>query len=183
MAYNFSSLKEKLASVQDYLASEFDGIRTSRATPAILDSVVVEAYGAKMPMKQVASLSTPDPRTIQVIPYDSSQIKDIERAIVSADLGLAVSVDDKGVRVSFPELTAERRTFLTKLAKEKLEDARIKVRKIRDDIWGDIQEKEKNDEIGEDEKFRLKDELQKNVDELNDKLKEMAEKKEKEILS
>ncbi|MDP3996722.1 MAG: ribosome recycling factor [bacterium] len=183
MAYNFTNLANEISRISDWLSREYDGIRTSRATPAVLDGVSVDAYGSKMPLKQVASISSQDSKTLYVSAYDPSLIKGIEKAISVANLGLSVGADEKGVRVSFPELTAERRETLIKLAKEKLEDARISVRKARDDVWGNIQEKEKGGEMAEDEKFKLKVELQRRVDEINKKLAEMAEKKEKEISS
>ena len=132
---------------------------------------------------QVGSLSTEDPRTLRVSVWDQSQVKDVEKAIIAANLGVAVSVDEKGVRVSFPELTSERRTSLIKIAKEKLEQARVTLRKLRDEVWNDIQAKEKLGGMGEDEKFRFKDEMEKLVKEANKMLDEQAEKKEKEIMS
>jgi len=183
MAYNFSNFKNDSASVEQWLRKEYDGIRTSRAAPSILDGVNVEAYGSKMPLKQVSSIVSSDPRTLYVSPYDQSQIKDIEKAITDADLGLSVGSDEKGVRVSFPELTGERRDSLIKLSKEKLEEARISIRKHRDETMKDIENQEEKGSISEDERFRLKDELQKHVDVANKTLEEMYKKKETEIKS
>lgn len=181
--YNFSKFNQKAKEVENWLAKELSGIRTSRATPAILDGVMVEAYGSKMPINQTASISSQDARTLFVTPYESSVIKEIEKAITAANLGLSVSATDTGVRVSFPELTADRRGALIKVSKEKLEDARISFRKHRDEVMREIEAGEKAGTIGEDEKFRLKTELQKLTDALNKKLLETAERKEKEILS
>jgi ribosome recycling factor len=183
MAYNFSPLKDRIKEVQEWLSKEFTSIRTGRATPALLDSVQVESYGARMPISQVGSISVEDPRTLRISPWDVSQVKEIEKAIIAANLGVSVSVDDKGARVFFPELTSERRTILMKLAKERLEDARVSLRKERDQVWNEIQAKEKEGGMGEDEKFRYKDEMQKYIDEANKKLEELFEKKEKEITS
>jgi len=110
-----------------------------------------------------------------------SQAKNIEQAIQQSDLGLSVSIDDKGLRVKFPELTSERRAGLVKVAKQKLEDARVSLRSERERVWDDIQKKEKEGGMSEDEKFRLKEQMQKIVDETNKKLEEMTEKKEQEI--
>ena len=136
-----------------------------------------------MPISQVASLSTEDARTLRITPWDASQVKEIERAITLANLGVSSAVDDKGLRVFFPELTSERREQLLKISKQKLEEARVALRGERDKVWSDIQAKEKDGKLSEDEKFRAKDEMQKLVDEGNKKLEELAERKEKEISS
>src|SRR3989338_5454166 len=183
MPYNFSKFNQKGKGVEEWLAKELSCIRTSRATPAILDGILVESYGAKLPINQVGSIASQDARALFITPWDASSIKEIEKAIAAGNLGLSVSAVDTGVRVSFPELTSERRTVLIKTAKEKFEDARISVRKLRDEIQSEIESAEKAGGIGEDEKFRLKAELQKLVDALNKKLSEAVERKEKEILS
>ena len=181
--YNFSKFNQKATEVEGWLTKEYGGLRTSRATPAILDAVFVESYGARLLVKQVASIASEDARTLRVVPYDQSQMKEIEKALTLANLGLSVAVDDKGVRISFPELTAERRTGLIKIAKEKLEHARASLRVVRDEILKDIEAEEKKGGMGEDEKFRLKAELQKLVDATNKKFLEAEERKEKEISS
>lgn len=183
MSYNFAPLKEKLAAAEQWLKNELSNIRTGRATPVLLDAVQVESYGSKMPINQVASVSIEDPRTLRVSPWDNAQIKPIEKAITVANLGLSVVTDDKGLRVVFPELTTERRTQFAKAAKGKLEEARVAVRTAREEVWTDIQKKEKAGEMSEDEKFRAKEEMQKMVDELNARLDEQYQRKEKEILS
>ncbi|MDO8482668.1 MAG: ribosome recycling factor [bacterium] len=183
MPYNFSKFNQKGKGVEEWLAKELSGIRTSRATPAILDGIQVESYGAKLPINQLGSIASQDARTLFITPWDASSIKEIEKAIAAGNLGLSVSAVDTGVRVSFPELTSERRAILIKTAKEKFEDARISVRKLRDEIQNEIEAAEKAGGMGEDEKFRLKAELQKLVDALNQKLSEAVERKEKEILS
>ncbi len=183
MAYNFSPLKERIKETQEWLIREYTSIRTGRATPVLLDGVQIDAYGSKMPISQVASISIEDPRTLQISPWDTTQIKEIEKAILEANLGVSPVVDDKGVRVFFPELTSERRVILMKLAKEKLEDARITLRKERDHTWNDIQVQEKEGAMSEDDKFRSKDEMQKHIDEANKKFDETFDKKEKEIMT
>jgi ribosome recycling factor len=123
------------------------------------------------------------PRTIRIVPWDQSLVKAIEKSISTANLGVSVAVDDKGVRVSFPELTSERRTEIVKLAKEKTEQARIQIRKHRDEVNADIDKKEKEGGMGEDEKFAFKKEVQKLVDDANKKISDSFDKKEKEILN
>lgn len=181
MAYDFKDLKAGIKSTEEWLKAEFSGIRTGRATPAILDSVMVEAYGALMPINQVGSISVEDARMIRVTPWDMSLAKAVEKAIMLADLGLSLAVDEKGVRISFPDLTSDRRVALVKLAKQKLEDARITLRGEREKTIKDIERREKEGEISEDDKFRLKTELQKYVDEGSKALEELLTKKEKEI--
>jgi len=181
MAYDFSKLKTGLASVEEWLMNEYHGIRTGRAAPAILDGVMLETYGSRQQLRHVATISVEDAKTIRVSPWDKSQVKGIEKAITEANLGLSVSSDASGVRVFFPELTTDRRAALIKLIRERLEQGRVSVRSERDEVWSDIQEKERAGDIAEDEKFRMKEEMQKLVDAMNQKLEEMAEKKEKEI--
>ncbi|PIT91079.1 ribosome recycling factor [Candidatus Kaiserbacteria bacterium CG10_big_fil_rev_8_21_14_0_10_49_17] len=181
MAYNFTALKEKVADAKVWLAKEFQGLRTGRATPAILDSIQVESYGSRVPINQVGSVSVEDARSLRISVWDPSHIKEIEKAITDANLGVSVSSDEKGVRVSFPELTADRRTQIVKIAKDKLEDARISIRTARDEVRQEILKQEKEGAIGEDDKFRALEEMQKIVDEGNKELEAMAERKEAEI--
>ncbi len=181
MSYDFSHFKKQLQGIEDWLGDEYLSVRTGRATPAILDGVSVEAYGARTPLKHAASISIEDAKTLRLTPWDKSQIKSMEKAVMEANLGLSVSTDDQGLRISFPELTSERRTSLVKVTREKLEQARIKVRSERDEVWSDIQAEEREGTIAEDEKFRLKDEMQKYVDAINQKLEAHAARKEEEI--
>lgn len=183
MQYNFTKLKADLAATEAWLQKELGAIRTNRANPSILDSVRVEAYGSDMPISGVASMANEDPRTIRITPWDQSLVKAIEKSITVANLGVSVAVDDKGIRVSFPELTGERRKEIVKTAKEKLEQARIQVRKHRDEVNSDIDKKEKEGGMGEDDKFRFKADAQKLIDESSKKLEAAMDKKEKEILS
>lgn len=181
MAYDFSTLKDKVKDIEDWLQKEYFSIRTGKATPTVLDAVRVESYGALTPLNQVANVSVEDARTLRILPYDASQVKDIEKAVEAGNLGLSVSSDDRGVRVSFPELTTESRSMLVKVVKEKLEKARITLRAERDDIWNNIQNEEKEGNISEDEKFRYKEEMQKIIDEENSKLEEISAAKEQEL--
>lgn len=181
--YSFSGFKLKIKNVEEWLHKEFQGIRTGRATPVLLDSVHVEAYGAQMPLNQVGSIAIEDSRTLRVSPWDKSKIKDIEKAIQTSNLGLSVSVDDIGLRVSFPPLTEERRQGFVKIAKSTLEEARIFLRREREEVWNDIQKQEKDGKLSEDEKFRAKDEMQKLVDETNRNLENFFSRKEQEIMS
>jgi ribosome recycling factor len=181
MAYDFKPFDARIQEIAEHVAKELGGIRTGRAAPAILDGIQVESYGSRMPINQVANVAVEDARTLRIAPWDASQIKEIEKAIGQANLGLSLAIDEKGVRVFFPELTSERRVQLVKLAKEKTEDGKTSLRVARDDVWSHIQKQERDGDISEDDKFRFKDEMQKKVDAANKQFDEMLERKEKEI--
>ncbi len=181
MNYDFKLFDGKMAGAREWLAREYGGLRTGRATPAILDGVMVSAYGSMMPLKQVANIGIEDARTLRVSAWDASIVKDIERAIVAGDLGVGTNTDSSGLRITFPELTAERREQLIKIAKHKLEESRTAIRVARDETWKDIQEKERAGEITEDDKFQLKEELQEKVDAANGELEKAFGKKEAEM--
>ena len=183
MAYDFKKLRENIKVAEEWLKKEYAGLRTGVASPAILDGVFVEAYGSRMPLNQVANIGIEDARVIRITPWDKSQSKAIEKAITVANLGVSVGSDDKGVRIFFPELTTDRRELLIKTAKTKMEDAKIKVRGFRDETSKDIEDKKKKAEMGEDDMFRYKDEMQKIIDEGNKNFEVLLEKKEKEINS
>ncbi len=178
---NFSPFKEASTATIEWLKKEYSSLRTGRATPAILDVVLVEAYNSRMQVNQLANITVEDPRTLRITPWDAAVAKAIETGIAQSNLGLSVATDDRGLRVSFPELTSERRTGLIKVSKQKLEEARIALRGEREKVHNDLEKKEKATEISEDDKFRHKEELQKLVDETNRKLEELADKKEREI--
>ncbi len=173
--------QNRLNEVIAWLQKEFVGVRTGQATPALLDSVKVETYGTYMPIEQLGSVGIEDARTLRIVPWDNSQVPAIERSIRDADLGVSVSSDSSGLRVSFPDLTAERRTQLVKIAKSKLEEARVAVRAVRDDVMKKIDAAQKAGEMGEDEKFTRRDAVQKSVDITNRTLEAVFEKKEIEI--
>lgn len=181
--FDLKPLDEKLASAKEWLTKEYRALRTGRATPAILDAIQVSAYGSMMPLKQVGNVSIEDARTLRVSAYDAGLLKDIERAIAAANLGLGTNADGSSVRVSFPELTGERRAEMVKFAKAKLEEARTTVRLARDESWKVVQEREREGTLTEDDKFQLKDELQKRVDKANEDLQTLFEAKETEMTS
>jgi ribosome recycling factor len=182
MQYNFSNFRTELKKVEEYLGKEYSQLNIGRASPMILDGVSVESYGAYVPLKNVASVSIEDPKTLRIAPWDKSQVKGIEKAIVGANLGLSVATDDSGIRVIFPQLTTETRQTLVKVLKEKLEESRITVRREREIVLTDIETKKKEAKMTEDEMYRAKEELQKIITETNNKLEEVFEKKEKEVM-
>ncbi len=175
-------LQQKIVEVKEWLVKEFNGVRTGRATLSILDSVRVDSYGSKVPLVQVGNISMEDVRTIRITPWDTTQIQALEKSITEANLGVSTSSDDRGVRVSFPALTEETRATIVKLAKSKLEQAKVSLRGYRDETWQAIQASEKEGVIPEDEKFRLKDEMEKVVKEASTEMEHLYSQKEKEIL-
>lgn len=179
MSYNFTNFKNELKKAEDFLNKIYRELNIGRASPMVLDSIMIEAYGDMQPLKNVASISVEDPKTLRIAPWDKTHIKNIEKAIMLADLGLSTAVDDSGMRVIFPQLTTENRQKLVKILKEKLEDARITVRQVRQDTMNDIE----SSEMTEDELKRSKDELQKIVDEVNKNLEESFKKKESEVMN
>jgi ribosome recycling factor len=183
MAYDFKPFEKRIKEIEERLGKELSGVRTGRATPAVLDGVQVESYGSRMGIAQVATVTAEDARSLRITPFDPSTIKEIEKAITAANLGLSAGSDERGVRVFFPELTSERRVSLLKVAKEKVEEIRQMLRAARDEVWNDIQAKEKAKEMSEDDKFRNKDEMQKRVDAANAAFDAALERKEKEIAS
>lgn len=183
MSYDFSKIKNRGEEIKEWLKKEFVSLRTSRATPALVENILVDSYGSKTPLKHVASINVEDARTLRITPWDHSVLKFIEHAIVSSPAGVSPIADKNSIRLTMPELTEERRRALMKVVSEKLEEAKVSLRKARDEVWQDIQNKEKKGEIPEDDKFRFKDELQKVIDKVMKDLEEISERKNKEIMS
>lgn len=180
MAYDFSKLKSQIKETEEWLGRELSGVRTGRATPTLLDNVKPEAYGNRSSLRELASVTVEDARTLRIVPWDKSVTKPIEQAIVEADLGVGVSTDDQGLRVTFPALTAERRTQLSKLAGDKAEQAKVTLRGHRTDAIKDI-DALKKDGMSEDQAKRDKEELQKLIDAGNEVLQQALARKEEEI--
>ncbi|MBU6214684.1 ribosome recycling factor [Patescibacteria group bacterium] len=181
MAYDFSLLKIKIKETEEWLIRELAGIRTGRATPALLDGMKVEAYGARSPLREVGSVTVEDARTLRIVPWDKALLKAIEKGITDADLGVGVSIDDQGLRISFPELTSERRVQLSKIAGDKAEQAKVTLRQHRIDALKALDAAEANGGMGEDEVKRLKVEVQRLIDSGNEALAIALERKEEEI--
>lgn len=180
MAYDFSKLKANIKETEEWLTRELAGVRTGRATPTLLDGVKPEAYGTRTPLRELGSVSVEDARTLRIIPWDKTITKAIEKSITEADLGVGVSVDDQGLRVSFPELTSERREQLRKIAGDKTEQAKVTLRSHRTDAIKEIDALEEEG-MSEDQARRDKAELQKLIDAGNEALAAVLERKEQEI--
>ncbi|EIK83976.1 ribosome recycling factor [Gardnerella pickettii] len=160
----------------------FMGIRTGRANPALLNGIMVDYYGAPTPIKAVASIGVPEPRTLSVTPFDASQANAVEKAIRDSDLGVSPNRDGNVIRVTMPELTEDRRKEYVKLAKTKAEEGKVAVRNIRRKTKESIDKSVKDGEIGEDEGDRLQKELDKVTKQVTDSLDALLEGKQKEIM-
>lgn len=183
MNFDFTQAQGDLTKVQDHLKQEYLQISTGRANPALLDGINVESYGAFQPIKNIASINLEDSRSMRVSPWDKSQIKAIEKAISDSGLPFSLSTDDTGIRVHIPQMTEESKKNILKLVKEKLEEARVKVRNIRHETMNHIETGEKNGDYSEDGKIRNKEQLQKMIDAANTELESIYSKKEKDIMS
>jgi ribosome recycling factor len=185
MAQDFPSLKKdlqhKMDSTLEVVKKEFAGLRTGRASAALLDPVQVDAYGSHMPLNQVASVSVPEPRMISVSVWDKGLIKSVEKAIREANLGLNPMTDGTLIRLPIPPLTTERRTELTKIAHKYAEQARVAVRNVRRDGNDMLKKLEKDHKISQDEHKRFHDEVQKMTDAIIAKIDEALKHKEQEI--
>ena len=174
---------EKMSKSVDVLISEYASIRAGRANPHILDKIKVDYYGQPSPLQSVANVSVPEARMIQIQPWDSSLIKDIEKAILCSDLGLTPGNDGKVIRLVFPELTEERRKELVKDVKKKAENAKVAVRNIRRDANDAFKKANKANEISEDELKTLEDQIQKLTDKYIAQIDKAMETKSQEVLT
>lgn len=178
----FHQMEERMKRSIESVKREFHTIRTGRASTAILDKIVVEYYGTEVPLKQIASISTPDARMLLIQPFDKSAIGGIEKAIQKSDLGLNPAVDGAIIRLSIPPLTEERRKELVKVVKKKVEDGKVALRNIRRECNDELKAKEKSEKLPEDEVKRAQDSIQKITDRYIHELDEALVAKEKEIL-
>ena len=174
--------KRRMEGAVEALGTEFNSVRTGRASTGLLDRIHVDYYGAKTPLKQLANLATPDARTISITVYDKSAVNAVVRAIQESDLALTPNTDGTVIRLNIPALTAERRKDLVKLVKNMGEDARIAVRNVRRDIIADMKDLKKEGEISEDDERRGEEEAQKLTDGYIEKINELVHHKEQEIL-
>ena len=180
---DYDEIKEKMAKAIEVLNERLAEIRAGRANPAILNKVKIDYYGTPTPINQVAGISVPEARLIVIQPWDASILKEIERAILAADIGINPNNDGKVIRLAFPELNEERRKELVKDVKKIAEDARVAVRGVRRDGMDDAKTKQKNSEITEDELRIAETEIQKITDKNIEEIDKILENKEKEIMS
>ena len=173
--------EHKMERAVEVTKEEFTGVRTGRATPAILNRVTVDYYGAPTPLNQLASFSVPEPRLLVIQPFDRNVMAQIERAIMQSDLGLTPSNDGNVIRLAFPQLTEERRKELIKLVHPRAEEGRVAVRNVRRHTKDELEGLQKNGEIGEDDLARAEKELQKLTDKYVAEIDQMLERKEHEL--
>ncbi|MBT3230904.1 ribosome recycling factor [Candidatus Uhrbacteria bacterium] len=172
------SRQEQFQKVIEFFEGELKTIRTGRATPEIVDGIMVDAYDTKQSLKAVASIATPDAKTIQIEPWDGAVVSAIEKALIEADLGMMPNVDGKIIRLNMPMMTDENRQQMVKKIKEKAEDSRVKIRRIREDDKKSI---EAQDGIGDDDKRRELENLESDVKDSVSKIDELAQTKEDEV--
>lgn len=175
-------IKPSLERTVEYLKGELSGLQVGRANPSLVEDLEVDCYDQKMPLKQLANIQAPEPRSILIRPWDKSIIRNIEKAINDSKLGLSPVVEEDFIRLKIPSLDEERRRELAKIVQEKLEECRISVRRQREEVWRQIQDLEKEGKISEDDKFKAKDDLQKVIDDYNRQIEEIAKRKEEEVM-
>lgn len=176
-----NNIKPELEKAISFLEREMSKIRTGRANPSLVEDIVVECFDQKFPLKQLAAISSPDPKTIVIQPWDKSYIEGIEKALSDSSLGVSPIVDKDTIRISLPALSGDYRKDLLRILSEKQEEVRQSIRRWREKAWNEIQEKTRTGEIREDDKFKAKDKLQELVDEYNGKVEEMGKRKKREI--
>jgi ribosome recycling factor len=175
--------KAEFQAVVDHFHKELTGLRTGRASTALVDNIRVEAYGQSMDLKSMANISTPDAKTVQIEPWDKSVIKEIEKALIDASLGMQPNVAGTTIRMAMPPMTEENRKNMAKILRQKEEQAKIGVRNAREKVKAAIQNDEKEKVIAEDEKRRQLEQLDKVVAEWNAKIETVANDKEKEVMT
>ncbi len=173
---------QRMDKTVESMRNEFAGVRTGRATPHLLDRVVVDYYGAQTPLDQLSTIAATESRMLTITPYDKSSIKHIEKGILSADLGLTPSNDGDVIRLSIPELSEERRKELAKIVRGIAEEGRISARNIRRDVQNDLRELKESGDVGEDDEHRAETELQKLTDKHVEAVDKLLAGKEEEIL-
>lgn len=183
MVDNYQEFTVKMKKTTEVLSSQFDSVRAGRANPAVLDKLRVEYYGTPTPINQIASIATPDPRSLAIQPWDASSLKLIEKAILESDLGINPNNDGKVIRLVFPQLTEERRKDLIKQVKKYAEEAKVAIRNIRRDAMEHYKDLKKKSEITEDDLKDIEKDMQKLTDDYIKEIDNIAAKKEKELMA
>lgn len=182
MAEDFvSKIRPECEKALKFFEGELREMRTARPSPALIEDIKVNCFGTECPLKQLAAISLIEGRQILIEPWDKSYFEPIQQAMQKSGLGFSVVVEKENIRLAAPALTEDYRKNLLRILGEKKERVRQAIRRLREKVWGDIQEKTREGEVTEDEKYKLKDELQDLVDEYNEKIEELVERKQKEI--
>ena len=180
---DYTNIEERMNKTISVFEENLSEIRAGRANPAILNKVTVDYYGTATPINQVAGISVPEARLIVIQPWDLSILKEIERAILAADIGITPNNDGKVIRLNFPELNEERRKEIAKDIRRMSEDAKVAVRQVRRDGIDEFKKKQKDSEITEDELKQAEDQIQKITDKMTDRIDQITANKEKEIMT
>ena len=183
MAVDFKDYERRMGKALEHLQEEFDAVRAGRANPKVLDRITVEYYGSETPLNGVATISTPDARTLVISPWDTKLLKDIAKAIQMSDLGINPQNDGRVIRLTFPQLTEDRRKELVKQVKKYGEDAKVAMRNIRRDGMDYVKKLKKNSEITEDDQKKAEKDLQDLLDKYTKKADEALAAKEKELMA
>lgn len=183
MDERLNAYSDKMEKTLDHLSGDYMSIRAGRANPHVLDKIKVDYYGTPTPLQSVGNVTVPEPRLIQIAPWEKTMIKEIEKAILASDVGITPTNDGAVIRLVFPELTEERRKELAKDVKKKAEDAKVAVRNIRRDGNDAFKKLSKSDDISEDEIKDLEDGLQKLTDQYISKIDKLCEEKASEIMT
>jgi len=178
---NLENKKNEFEKIIEHAHEELSSIRTSRATPALIENIKVEVYGTKTPLIQVAGITCPEAKQLLVEPWDKNLLKDIEKAVETAGLGLSIVNEGNFLRISMPALTEETRKEIVKVLHGKIENNKVALRQVRDKIKNEIEAELKNKEITEDDKYSLIEDLDKMTREFTDQIVELGKKKEEEI--
>lgn len=181
MNSDYKAYTDRMEKTLDALKSQYAAVRAGRANAGVIDHIRVDYYGTPTPINQIGTVSTPDPRTLVIQPWDKSILKEVEKAILSSDLGINPQNDGTVIRLAFPQLTEERRKELIKQVRKYSEDGKVAVRNIRRDAMEDLKKMKKNSEITEDDQKNMEKDIQKLVDDYIKKVEELTAKKEKEL--
>ncbi len=176
-------LENSLTVIEQATATSLQTLRTDRANPSMVEEIMVDAYNSRMRIKELASVSVPEPRVLVIQPWDKTIMAAVNKALETSDLGTSPTVQGEIIRVVLPPMSQERRTELTKIVGKKIEEAKISIRQVREEAIYEIDQLEKQKTISEDEKFKAKDEIQKKVDAFQQKLISLGKEKEEEILT
>lgn len=174
--------EERMDKAVQFLKEELRGLRTGRATPALVENIRVEYYGQPTPLKQIAQISTPDPQSILIRPYDQSALKDVEKAIIASDLGMSPNSDGKMIRLQVPPMSGDQRKKMVQRIKKMAEEAKVSCRNIRRDANKQLDQAEKEKKLSEDDRDRAKEEVQELLKKHEEQIAEIADKKAKEVM-
>ena len=182
MSTDYTEFESKMKKTASVLTEQYDSVRAGKANPAVLDRITVDYYGSPTPIQQIASVSTPDARSLLIQPWDGSVLKGIEKAILASDLGINPQNDGRAIRLVFPALTEERRRDLAKQVKKYSEDAKVAVRNVRRDAVDYVKKAQKKGELTEDDQKKAEKDIQDLTDKFTKRVDEMCGKKEKELM-